>query len=69
MATAVDAIADRLHAAGGSVGETCFRTNAGPVWQVDGTNGENQLLARAPTQTGAWRLAVEQATATGMLNR
>jgi hypothetical protein len=55
------------HAAGWSVGETCFRTNAGPVWQVDGTNGENRLLARAPTQTGAWRLACEQAAATGMI--
>jgi hypothetical protein len=29
-------------------------------------NGENQLLVRAPTQTGAWRQAVEQAAATGM---
>ena len=34
---------------------------AGPAWQVDGRNGETVILARAATQTGAWRLAVEQA--------
>jgi hypothetical protein len=31
--------------------------DAGLDWQVDGTNGENQLLARAPTQTRAWQQA------------
>jgi hypothetical protein len=66
-ATTVHEYAARLHAAGWSVGETCFRTNCGPVWQVDGTNGENQLPARAPTRTAAWRQAVKQAAATGML--
>jgi hypothetical protein len=68
MATTVDTCADCLQAAGGSVGETCFRTNAGPVWRVDGSNGENQLLARAPTQAEAWRQAAEQAVATRMLS-
>jgi hypothetical protein len=63
MATTVDDCSDRLHAAGWSVGETCFRISAGSVWQVEGMNGENQLLAQAPTKTGAWRQACEQATA------
>ena len=59
----------RLHAAGWSVVEACFATAAGPVWQVDGRYGENVLLARAATQTEAWRLACEQAAAVGMLGR
>jgi hypothetical protein len=46
MATTVDDCSDCLHATGWSIGETCFRTEAGPVWQADGTNGENQLLAQ-----------------------
>jgi hypothetical protein len=68
MMTTVDDCSNRLGAAGWSVGETCFRTNAGPVWQVDGKIGENRLLARAPTQAEASRQAVEQAAA-GMSNR
>jgi hypothetical protein len=63
---AVDECHDRLHRVGWSVGETCFQTDAGVVWQVDGTNGENRLLARAPTQAAAWRQAVEQAATVGM---
>jgi hypothetical protein len=60
----IDECAARLHTAGWSVGETCFTTNAGVVWQVDGTNGENRLLARAPTQAGA----CEQEDAFAVLN-
>ena len=48
--TTIDKYFARLHAAGWSVGESCFTTDAGIVWQVDGTNGEKRLLARAPTQ-------------------
>jgi hypothetical protein len=53
----------RLHAAGWSVGDSCFMTDARVVWQVDGTKGENRLLARAPMQSGASRAACEQAAA------
>ena len=52
MPTTVDEYGARLHVADWSVGETCFRTNAGPVWQVDGSNGEKRLLTRASTQAG-----------------
>jgi hypothetical protein len=38
---AVDECRDRLHRAGWSLGESCF----GQRWQVDGSNGENRLLA------------------------
>jgi hypothetical protein len=58
--TPIDEYAARLHAAGWSAGETSFATNRGPIWQVDATNGEHVSVARAPTQAGAWRLAVEQ---------
>ena len=59
----VDEWAAHLDAAGWSVGESCFMTDAGVMWQVDGTNGEIRLLARAPTQTGAWRAACTDAFA------
>ena len=36
------------------------RGSSGQVDGVDGRNGEDLLLARADTQAGAWRLAVEQ---------
>jgi hypothetical protein len=41
---------DRLHRAGWSLGECCF----GSIWQVDGTNGENRLLATGTSQAEAW---------------
>lgn len=37
------------------------------VWQVDGANGENMLLARGATLAEAYQGAVEQALACGML--
>jgi hypothetical protein len=37
----VDESRDRFHSAGWSLGEACF----GQSWQVEGTNGENRLLA------------------------
>jgi hypothetical protein len=46
----VDELRDRLHRAGWSVGETCF----GQRWQVDGTIGENRLLAVGASQSEAW---------------
>jgi hypothetical protein len=60
-ARTIDGCAAHLYATGWSVGDTWFMTDAGIVWQVDGSNGENRLLARAPTQAGAWRLSCEQA--------
>jgi hypothetical protein len=53
----------RLHRAGWSVGHAAF----GATWQVDGTNGENALLARGATLEEAYRLACVQARAVGML--
>ena len=64
MAT-VDESSAKLHVAGWSVGETCFMADAGMLWQVDGTNGGNRLLARAATQARAWRLAAQQAANIG----
>lgn len=52
-----------LHDAGWSVGCAKF----GALWFVDGTNGENAILARGVTQGQAWRQAVEQAHDIGML--
>jgi hypothetical protein len=69
QATTVDECAARLHAAGWSAGESCFMTDTRGVWQVDGTNGENRLLTREPTQTGAWRAACEQAATEGTVGR
>jgi hypothetical protein len=56
------------------LGETCF----GQRWQVDGANGENQLLATGASQPGgagacpridseAWYRATVQARELGML--
>jgi hypothetical protein len=66
-AALVDECYGRLHASGWSVGESCFLTNSGIVWQVDGTNGANRLLARGPSQAAAWRSACEQAAAAGIV--
>jgi hypothetical protein len=59
----------RLHAAGWSVGEVRLLLVGALLWQVDGTNGENAILARALTQAGAWHRACQQAEAVGMLRR
>jgi hypothetical protein len=45
----VDESRDRLRGAGWSLGERCF----GAAWQVDGSNGENALLATGATQAQA----------------
>jgi hypothetical protein len=51
----VDECRDRLRRAGWSLGETCI----GALWQVDGSNGENRLLATGTTQSQAcWRACV-----------
>jgi hypothetical protein len=59
----VDESRSRLHRAGWSLGESVF----GSTWQVDGTNGENRLLARGASQAEAWDRACLLARELGML--
>jgi hypothetical protein len=58
-----------LHAAGWSVGDVLLWTEAGSLWVVSGTNGENRIVTRAAGQAEAWYRAVEQALSLGMLRR
>ena len=59
----VDESFKRLHRAGWSLGEVTTEDE----WIISGTNGENVLEARGPTQTEAWWRACEPARAVGML--
>jgi hypothetical protein len=59
----IDEALGRLKRAGGSVGHAAF----GSTWRVDGTNGENVLIARGATLEEAYHLACVQARAVGML--
>jgi hypothetical protein len=59
----VDECRDRLHRAGWSLGEACCVA----ARQVDGTNGENRLLATGATQSEAWWRACVLAHEVGML--
>jgi hypothetical protein len=59
----VDESRGRLHRAGWSLGEC----DSGSTWQVDGTNGENRLLATGTSQAEAWWRACCQARELGML--
>ncbi len=59
----------QLHRAGRSIGSAAFTGEAGLVWVVTGTNGENMLRAEGATQAEAWRAALSQARAVGMLGR
>ena len=59
----VDECRDRLRRAGWSPGEACF----GALWRVDGSNGENRLLATGATQAQAWWRACVMAREVGML--
>ena len=68
MTRDIDQTLALLHAAGGSIGDTAFVTEAGvQVWLVSGRNGENVIRAEGPTQAAAWRAACDQARAVGML--
>jgi hypothetical protein len=61
---------NKLHAAGWSVGDTAFVTEAGTlIWLVSGVDGEDVIRAEGPTQAAAWRTACDQARAVGMLKR
>jgi hypothetical protein len=60
---------DRLHAGGGSIGDTAFHDieHGRVVWVISGTNGENMIRAEDATCSEAWRRALDQAAAVGML--
>jgi hypothetical protein len=58
----------RLHLSGWSCGEAAFTGSSGrTVWQVDGSNGENEIRVEGATPAEAWHRAVEAAAACGML--
>jgi hypothetical protein len=63
----VDAMLDRLHRAGWSIGDAAFRYEGGRVvWFVSGHNGENLIRAEGSTRAvGSW-VACQQAQAVGM---
>ncbi len=52
---------ERLHSTGWSVGEVCYTKNGGDVWLVYAHQGEQKIVAKAPTQTAAWRRACTMA--------
>ena len=61
----------QLHVSGWSIGDTAFYDveRGGVVRVVIGSNGENQIRAEGETTAEAWRVALDQATAVGMLRR
>jgi hypothetical protein len=64
----VDAILERLHRAGWSIGDVAFQYEGGRVvWLVSGLNGENLIRAEGSTRAAAWWAACRQAEAVGML--
>jgi hypothetical protein len=58
---------ERLHRAGWSVGDAQLDGPGGRRWVVGGTNGEKAIRAEGRSEAEAWRAAVEQARAVGML--
>jgi hypothetical protein len=57
-----------LHAAGWSIGDAAFVGSDGSRhWLVSGSNGENLIRAEGVTRDEAWRKALEQARAVGMI--
>jgi hypothetical protein len=59
----VDECFARLRRAGWSAGDIA----TGSRWLVIGSNGENLIQAKAPSQAEAWWRVCEQARALGML--
>jgi hypothetical protein len=57
----------RLKRAGWTIGDTVCYGAGGRFWVVSGSNGENLIRAEGRTDVEAWREAVEQARAVGML--
>ena len=58
---------NRLHRSGWSIGDAAFAGQGGMIWVVTGRNGENLLRAEGPTEVSAWRRALDEARALGML--
>lgn len=54
----------QLHRDGWSAGDVVVRTSAGLVWIAYAHRGEQQIVAKAPRQTEAWREAVRLAPTT-----
>jgi len=58
-----------LYRDGWSVGTAALVGTDGLDWVVTGTNGKNRLYATGSTAVEAWRAALSQARAVGMLGR
>lgn len=59
-----------LKRAGWSIGDAALAGLDGRrTWIVSGSNGENLIRAEGATEAEAWRQALEQARAVGMLDR
>jgi len=56
---AIDTITSELANRGWSLGDLAFYQGAAPVWQVFGHCDEQRVVARAPSQQDAWRLAAD----------
>ena len=52
---------NRLHSAVWSIGDVCYLDNGRRVWMVYAHRGEQKIVAKAPTQTEAWRRACTMA--------
>ena len=57
---AIDTITSELANRGWSLGDLAFNDEAAPVWRVFGHCDEQRVVARAPSQADAWRLAADQ---------
>ena len=58
----------RIHCSGWSIGDAGFVGKAGvKTWLAIGRNGENLLRAEGATEVEAWRRALDEARALGML--
>jgi hypothetical protein len=61
-------IVEQLHRAGWSIGDVSLRGEGGGlVWIVLGRRGVDLLMVSGPTRLEAWRRALDQTPAVGML--
>jgi hypothetical protein len=63
-ANTIDACQAHLHAKGFSIGDMAVRSTRGTMWAVFAHRGNERLVARARTQSAAWREAVRIARST-----
>jgi hypothetical protein len=62
------ALVEQLEQAGWSIGDVALRGEGGGlVWIVLGRRGSDLLMVSGPTRVAAWRRALDQAPAVGML--